>query len=822
MVREPRLLFVDAYDSFSANIVALLRKLHCANVTTIKIDADFNEHDKETLVLFLQDFDAIVLGPGPGNPASPSDTGLFDSIWKHAAQAQVPVLGICLGFQSLCVKFGLPVSRLDVPCHGHAKTIHHYNDDIFESSGRIIATCYNSLGVQMDTPDMTPDISRPASSASNRSYESSSSVGLIPDGTVAHAERDARIYERPDSPLRVLAYDDAGYVMAIRHQSFPFWGFQFHPESCKSNAASNGLLTAWWARVQIHNSKHRSGHSPQLRPVSESQHQLDIAQVSWPLSSLPVVDILQSLTASIDQTTHYKTLPIVFDRQKLADLCYDLSPGGSVAMLESTKRGRFSIFGLPHESTWHLTFQKGRLCVSRHQEIIQHQELFLQDAMQLIEAFLSSMLVTEGDRGIPFWGGFTGFYSYEVGLDLLEVSTADADAHASRTVTEISLMWVDRSIVVDHQEQTMTVQTIRQGDEKWLEQMVSNINILSEGHTSKQGTDTVRRPSLIPSEPSLPSHDEYISQIRSCQSALHAGDSYELCLTTSATVSSQKQPYTLYTSLQQTNPAPYAAYLHLLNTHVISSSPEQFLSWSRNDPYLDMKPMKGTLPKSRTINTIQKAREILLNPKEEAENLMIADLIRHDLHSALGPDCHVTVEKLFEVVETESLYQLISHIRGQIPIPAEATERARRLQIMTAGHRALRTALPAASMTGAPKKRSCEILRSLERRNRGVYSGVIGYFDVGGGGEWSVGIRCAFSHDSEDPGEEDVSSKEDQLGVNAAGEKQKSEALGDVGRLIKKWWVGAGGAITVLSDEEAEWEEMRAKMDCVLRGFGVG
>lgn len=106
-------------------------------------------------------------------------------------------------------------------------------------------------------------------------------------------------------------------------------------------------------------------------------------------------------------------------------------------------------------------------------------------------------------------------------------------------------------------------------------------------------------------------------------------------------------------------------------------------------------------------------------------------------------------------------------------------------------------------MTGAPKKRSCEILRSLERRNRGVYAGVIGYFDVGGGGAWSVAIRCAFSPNHA------------AKGKATEGQGSESNESGE----MRTWHVGAGGAITVLSDAQAEWEEMSVKMDSVLRGF---
>jgi len=91
-------------------------------------------------------------------------------------------------------------------------------------------------------------------------------------------------------------------------------------------------------------------------------------------------------------------------------------------------------------------------------------------------------------------------------------------------------------------------------------------------------------------------------------------------------------------------------------------------------------------------------------------------------------------------------------------------------------------------MTGAPKKRSCELLRSIEGAShaRGIYSGVIGYLDVGGGGDFSVAIRTAF--------------------------KWEDEAA---------WKVGAGGAVTVLSEPEAEWEEMVTKRESVLRALGV-
>jgi para-aminobenzoate synthetase len=98
-------------------------------------------------------------------------------------------------------------------------------------------------------------------------------------------------------------------------------------------------------------------------------------------------------------------------------------------------------------------------------------------------------------------------------------------------------------------------------------------------------------------------------------------------------------------------------------------------------------------------------------------------------------------------------------------------------------------------MTGAPKKRSVEILQSLEDAERSLYSGVFGYWCVSGAGDWSVTIRSCFKHD-EQPHDGTRTSTEEQ------------------------WVVGAGGAITALSDPEAEWDEMVTKLQSVLRAFG--
>jgi len=124
------------------------------------------------------------------------------------------------------------------------------------------------------------------------------------------------------------------------------------------------------------------------------------------------------------------------------------------------------------------------------------------------------------------------------------------------------------------------------------------------------------------------------------------------------------------------------------------------------------------------------------------------------------------------------------------------------------GWEALKQSLPPGSMTGAPKKRSVEILQTLEDNERNVYSGVFGYWCVGGGGDWSVTIRSCFKYD-------------DRYNGPSSAQPTRSTSTTDHESHMEEWVMGAGGAITALSDPRAEWEEMTVKLQSVLRVFGA-
>ncbi|KAK8113089.1 Aminodeoxychorismate synthase [Apiospora sp. TS-2023a] len=219
-----------------------------------------------------------------------------------------------------------------------------------------------------------------------------------------------------------------------------------------------------------------------------------------------------------------------------------------------------------------------------------------------------------------------------------------------------------------------------------------------------------------------------------------------------------------------------------------------------------MRPMKGTVRKSGAVAMLAQAEQILHVPKEEAENLMIVDLVRHDLHSVCGPG-RVTVPQLLKVEEYASVFQMISVVEGQLPatvsspsnndknvVDTTTTTTSSRMNHYT-GLDVLAASLPPGSMTGAPKKRSCEILQGIEggshHGERSLYSGVVGYMDATGRGDWSVTIRSLFRWDDE---------------TTTPPPNQPD------GPETEVWRIGAGGAVTALSTPEGETEEMLVKL----------
>ena len=186
-------------------------------------------------------------------------------------------------------------------------------------------------------------------------------------------------------------------------------------------------------------------------------------------------------------------------------------------------------------------------------------------------------------------------------------------------------------------------------------------------------------------------------------------------------------PLKTFLTLRQQNPAPYGSYVKVGNREIVSSSPEQFLKVTASGK-ISSKPIKGTRPRSQVPAEDELlAKELRENEKEQAENLMIVDLMRNDLGRICEPGS-VTVEKLFDVESYATVHQLVSTVTGELLDNENAVT-------------ALEACFPAGSMTGAPKIRAIEILEDLEAGPRGVYAGALGFLGFDGSADLGMTIR---------------------------------------------------------------------------------
>jgi para-aminobenzoate synthetase component I len=238
-------------------------------------------------------------------------------------------------------------------------------------------------------------------------------------------------------------------------------------------------------------------------------------------------------------------------------------------------------------------------------------------------------------------------------------------------------------------------------------------------------------PSKKPVKIIAPPKNNFIEAIKNCQEYIKQGDLYQANLSQKFIIHDfQGSPLELYGQLKLCNPAPYAGYMNCSNQEIISSSPESFLKIKHIEGkwLITSSPIKGTVKSSQSS-------ELTCSPKEQAEHIMIVDLIRNDL-GKISQTGSVRVDNFLTNHQFKNLNHLISsvsgvlvqdHINPKINQPIFSN-------IFSA-------CFPGGSITGAPKKRAMEIIKELEPCSRGAYTGCMGYYKFSGEGEFSILIR---------------------------------------------------------------------------------
>lgn len=271
----------------------------------------------------------------------------------------------------------------------------------------------------------------------------------------------------------------------------------------------------------------------------------------------------------------------------------------------------------------------------------------------------------------------------------------------------------------------------------WFGLFAERFDCSTKPHDVPTGSCLVSPPELAISDAA------YLHAIHRIRQAIARGETYQVNYTTRQHFRISGDPFTLYRRMCLNQQASFCAWLDIGSHQILSASPELF--FALDGERLTMKPMKGTAPrKPRRDEDLRQGALLAASVKDRAENMMIVDLVRNDL-SQIAETGSVRVPALFEVERYPTVHQMTSTVTARISPQTGLSDIFRAL-------------FPCGSVTGAPKRRTMEIIRELEAGPRGVYCGAIGYLSPGREAAFSVAIRTVVV---------DAATKEAEIGIGS-------------------------------------------------------
>ena len=430
----------------------------------------------------------------------------------------------------------------------------------------------------------------------------------------------------------------------------------------------------------------------------------------------------------------YTRIPLI--REVSADLDTPLSTyiklvdGPYSYLFESVqggeKWGRYSIIGLPcrtvirvHDNT-----------ITIEQDGVEADRIQTTDPLSWLDTYQSLFKVPEVASLPRFTGGLVGYFGYDT-VRYIEPRLSGSSNPDSLATPDIMLLVSDEVIVfdnlagklyliihVDPALQNALMMAQRRMDE--LEKRLRN----EIPHQDKRGSQRIREKDFT----SDFSKDKFEAAVCRVKDYIVEGDVMQVVLSQRLSIPYSDGPLDLYRALRSLNPSPYMYYLDMNDFHIVGSSPE-ILTHLENG-IVTVRPIAGTRPRGETdVEDRRLEQELLADPKELAEHLMLIDLGRNDIGrvSEIGS---VEVTEQMIVERYSHVMHIVSNVRGRVKPGMTAID-------------VLRATFPAGTVSGAPKIRAMEIIDELEPVKRGVYAGAIGYIGWNGNMDTAIAIRTA-------------------------------------------------------------------------------
>jgi anthranilate synthase component 1 len=387
--------------------------------------------------------------------------------------------------------------------------------------------------------------------------------------------------------------------------------------------------------------------------------------------------------------------------------------------------GRYSIVGLPARERLEVTGH--RLTLRRGDQLA--DERSLDDPLEYIDRYLAGFRAAPLKSGLRFTGGLAGYFGYDT-VRYVEKRLEGRPKPDPLGVPDVRLLLSDELAVVDNLSGKLHL--IVYADpanpdahaiaSRRLQELRAQLRKPAEipVHTPAQGEIGEARSNI--------GKEAFFAAVARSKRYITDGDMMQVQISQRLTQAFPHEPINLYRALRSINPSPYMFYFEFGDFQIVGASPEILVR--READKVTLRPIAGTRRRGSTPEKdLEMERELVADPKERAEHLMLIDLGRNDV----GRIARIGSVKVTETMVVER-YSHVMHMVSNVEGDVDATLTAMEL---------LRATFPAGTVAGAPKVRSMEIIDELEPEKRGVYAGAVGYLGFNGNVDLAIAIRTA-------------------------------------------------------------------------------
>ncbi len=433
----------------------------------------------------------------------------------------------------------------------------------------------------------------------------------------------------------------------------------------------------------------------------------------------------------------YNRIPVVLET--FADLDTPLSIYLKLAnqpysyLLESVQGGerfgRFSFIGLP--ATTRIEARDNTVTTVNHDK---SETIIVDDTLSFIESYLAQFKVAPCPTGMSrFCGGLVGYFSYDTVRYIEHKLKGHAKPDTLNTPDVLLLLSEELAVVDNLSSKLYLIVYVNPQDQ----------DAYQSGHNRlKTLLSKLRQSIAIPTEQAVASNAvvsefseaDFKAAVERAKRYIFDGDIMQVVLSQRTSKPFNASPLALYRALRSLNPSPYMFFYHFNDFHVVGASPEILVRLEGDT--VTVRPIAGTRPRGKNPQQdAELAADLLADPKEIAEHVMLMDLGRNDIGRVAQTGTVKVTEKM-QIENYSHVMHIVSNVEGTLKPELSAID-------------VLRATFPAGTVSGAPKVRAMEIIDELEVSKRGVYAGAVGYLGFNGDMDLAIAIRTGVIKDGQ-------------------------------------------------------------------------